>query len=111
MSLGVKMKGKMTIFSVCLELCPGEIAEQSSNNKLGFGGWLSFVSLSLLSHSILTISLTAYQVDSNHTLSRQNRPSLPMNRPSPFPPYSPILLSLSLFLWFSLWLLRGVFFF
>jgi hypothetical protein len=55
MSLGVKMKGKMTILSVCLELCLCEIAEQSSKSKRGFGGWLSFVSLSLLSHLILTV--------------------------------------------------------
>ena len=36
MSLGVKMKGKMAVLSVYLELCLHEIAEQSSNSKRSF---------------------------------------------------------------------------
>jgi hypothetical protein len=58
--LGQKMKGKiMTYLSFYLRLCLRESDKQSSNSKHGFGGWLSFPSLSL---SLSSLSLVSQRI-------------------------------------------------
>jgi hypothetical protein len=82
-SLGMTMNGNMT---TCLCLY-GTFSKRDCRAFFDSKRVLicpRFVSLSRFSPH----PLTSYHVDSNHSFSRQNRPSPATNHPSPFPPCS-----------------------